>query len=105
MGLRAVASGLTRKACSVIVCRRCVPLRHAPVRVQGVSYNTGQPWPMHVHTIACILQRFCFQWPQASLCRYTVKTPDWLAEVRWLNVRWLCRCQLLFRRQAHEQLV
>lgn len=50
------------------------------LEAEGVSYNTGQPWPMHVHTIACILQRFCFHWPQASLCRYTVKTPDWLAE-------------------------
>lgn len=51
------------------------------LEVEGVGFNAGQPWPLHVHVIACVLQRFFFAWPQASLWRYTIKRPDWLAPV------------------------
>jgi hypothetical protein len=51
------------------------------LEVEGIGFNAGRPWPLHVHTIACILQRVFLEWPQASLCRYTIQRPDWLASV------------------------
>jgi hypothetical protein len=47
----------------------------------------GSSWPLHVHVISSVLQRFFYQFPDASLCRYTVKQPDWLGQwcTKWGN--------------------
>lgn len=48
--------------------------------VEGLS-GPGSAWPIHVHVISSILQRFFYQFPDASLCRYIVKRPEWLNQV------------------------
>lgn len=51
------------------------------LEVEGVGDDAGRPWPLHVHMVACVLQRVFFQWPQASLCRYSIQRPEWLDSV------------------------
>jgi hypothetical protein len=70
------------------------------LEVEGIAVDAGQPWPLHVHMVACILQRVFFQWPQASLCRYSIQRPEWLHSVRMERSAFALGCALLAARQA-----
>jgi hypothetical protein len=73
------------------------------LEVEGIAVDAGQPWPLHVHMVACILQRVFCQWPQASLCRYSIQRPEWLDSVRMERSAFALGYALHAARQAQAE--